>query len=103
MEVTSQLLIFQHWIVEQAQTAACLCGSAFLDGLKDREALEKARPNLDAFPVLQAQSVAMMHLYVRSEDEFVIDPDQEAGFNRFEDSLFRANSADSNVKAYLGW
>ncbi|MDA0288935.1 MAG: PhzF family phenazine biosynthesis protein, partial [Proteobacteria bacterium] len=38
--------------------------------LKDREALEKARPNLDAFQVLQAQGVAMMHLYVRSEDEF---------------------------------
>ena len=38
--------------------------------LKDREALEKARPNLDAFPVLQAQGVAMVHLYLRSEDEF---------------------------------
>jgi trans-2,3-dihydro-3-hydroxyanthranilate isomerase len=38
--------------------------------LKDREALEKARPNLDAFQVLQAQGVAMTHLYVRSEDEF---------------------------------
>jgi trans-2,3-dihydro-3-hydroxyanthranilate isomerase len=38
--------------------------------LKDREALEKARPNLDAFQVLQAQGVSMMHLYVHSEDEF---------------------------------
>ena len=36
-------------------------------------------------------------------DIFVIDPKQEEGFNRFKDSLFRANSADSNVKAYLGW
>ena len=38
--------------------------------LKDREALEKVRPNLDTFQVLQAQGVAMTHLYVRSEDEF---------------------------------
>ena len=38
--------------------------------LKDREVLEKARPNLDAFQVLQAQGVAMTHLYVNSEDEF---------------------------------
>ena len=38
--------------------------------MKDREALEKASSNLDAFQVLQAQGVAMTHLYVRSEVEF---------------------------------
>ena len=35
-------------------------------------------------------------------DIFVIDPDQEEGFNRFRDALFKANPEDSNVKAYLG-
>jgi hypothetical protein len=32
----------------------------------------------------------------------VIDPDQEEGFNRFKDALFKANPNDSNAKAYLG-
>ena len=35
-------------------------------------------------------------------DIFVIDPDQEEGFNRFKDALFKANPNDSNAKAYLG-
>ena len=35
-------------------------------------------------------------------DIFVIDPDQEEGFNRFKDALFEANPNDSNAKAYLG-
>ncbi|MDG2195461.1 MAG: hypothetical protein P8O70_01000, partial [SAR324 cluster bacterium] len=35
-------------------------------------------------------------------DIFVIDPDQEEGFNRFKDALFKANSGDSNARAYLG-
>ena len=35
-------------------------------------------------------------------DIFVIDPDQEEGFNRFKDALFEANPNDANVKAYLG-
>ena len=35
-------------------------------------------------------------------DIFVIDPDQEDGFNRFKDALFEANPNDANVKAYLG-
>ena len=38
--------------------------------LKDREQLERARPNLEAFQVLHAQGISMMHLYVRSEDDF---------------------------------
>jgi len=35
-------------------------------------------------------------------DIFVIDPDQEEGFNLFKDALFKANPNDSNAKAYLG-
>ena len=35
-------------------------------------------------------------------DIFVIDPDQEKGFNRFKEALFEANPDDENVKAYLG-
>ena len=35
-------------------------------------------------------------------DIFVIDPAQEEGFNRFKDALFKANSNDANVRAYLG-
>ena len=35
-------------------------------------------------------------------DIFVIDPDQEEGFNRFRDALFEANPDDENAKAYLG-
>ena len=35
-------------------------------------------------------------------DIFVIDRDQEDGFNRFKDALFEANPNDANVKAYLG-
>ena len=35
-------------------------------------------------------------------DIFVIDPEQEAGFNRFKDALFKANPNDLNVRAYLG-
>jgi len=35
-------------------------------------------------------------------DIFVIDPDQEDGFNRFKDALFKVNPNDSNAKAYLG-
>jgi hypothetical protein len=35
-------------------------------------------------------------------DIFVIDPEQEEGFNRFKDALLKTNSEDSNVKAYLG-
>ena len=38
--------------------------------LKDREQLERARPNLEAFQELQAQGVCMLHLYVWSEGEF---------------------------------
>ena len=38
--------------------------------LKDREQLESARPNLEAFQELQAQGVCMLHLYVWSEGEF---------------------------------
>ena len=33
---------------------------------------------------------------------FVIDPEQEAGFNRFKDALFKANTEDSSARAYLG-
>ena len=33
---------------------------------------------------------------------FVIDPEQEEGFNRFKDALFKANPEDSNARAYLG-
>ena len=35
-------------------------------------------------------------------DIFVIDPDQEEGFNFFKDALFEANPEDSNARAYLG-
>ena len=35
-------------------------------------------------------------------DIFVIDPDQEEGFNRFKDALLKANPQDSNMKAYQG-
>ena len=35
-------------------------------------------------------------------DIFVIDPEQEAGFNRFKDALFKANPNDLNARAYLG-
>ena len=35
-------------------------------------------------------------------DIFVIDPEQDEGFNRFKDALFEANPDDENVKAYLG-
>ena len=35
-------------------------------------------------------------------DIFVIDPDQEEGFNRFKDALFKANPEDSSARAYLG-
>lgn len=35
-------------------------------------------------------------------DIFVIDPDQEEGFNRFRDALFEVNPDDENVRAYLG-
>ena len=35
-------------------------------------------------------------------DIFVIDPEQEAGFNRFKDALFEANPNDLNARAYLG-
>ena len=35
-------------------------------------------------------------------DIFVIDPEQEAGFNRFKDALFKANPNDLNSRAYLG-
>ena len=35
-------------------------------------------------------------------DIFVIDPDQEEGFDRFKDALFKANPEDSSARAYLG-
>jgi hypothetical protein len=35
-------------------------------------------------------------------DIFVIDPDQQEGFNLFRDALFAANPDDENVRAYLG-
>ena len=35
-------------------------------------------------------------------DIFVINRDQEEGFNRFKDALFEANPNDYNVKSYLG-
>ena len=35
-------------------------------------------------------------------DISVIDPEQEEGFNRFKDALFKANPNDSNARAYLG-
>ena len=35
-------------------------------------------------------------------DIFVIDPEQEEGFNLFKDALFEANPEDSNAIAYLG-
>jgi len=35
-------------------------------------------------------------------DIFVIDPDQEEGFNLFKDAILKANPNDSNAKAYLG-
>jgi len=35
-------------------------------------------------------------------DIFVIDRDQEEGFNRFKDAILKANPNDSNAKAYLG-